>query len=80
MNHAERLLSVNPKQQKTLRELAKLYRHLQLCKKRISRINRLRQIPLLDEEKLGSCLEQASLEVYKVSCDLLRMPWKGKED
>ncbi len=80
MNYAERLLSVNPRQQKTLRELAKLYRHLQLCKKRISRINLLRQIPLVDAEKLDSCLEQASFEVYKVSCDLLHVPWRGKED
>lgn len=74
MNESERLLAVNLKQQKTLRELAQMHRYLQLCKKRLLRAKRWQQIPFSYEKSLHEHLEQATAVVYQTSCALLGMP------
>ena len=75
MNALERLLSTDPNRQKSLRELARIHRSLQLCKKRLQRAENYQPILSVHKVALYECLEKASAEVYQISCD-----WLGISD
>ncbi|MBR4682981.1 MAG: hypothetical protein IKP06_06765 [Elusimicrobiaceae bacterium] len=79
MNDKERLLSVDPKRHKTLRELAYIHRYIELCKKRLYRTRNWELISLADEEGLYNRLERVTAEVYRISCNLLGMPSARKK-
>jgi len=69
------LTKVNEPQQKALRELAKIYRQLQVSKARLARIHGLQQLSLETEMSLHNALEHLCGEIHKASCQLLGITW-----
>ena len=78
MKH-QSLLKVDEQKQKALRELAKIYQHLQVSQQRLVRVHRFHQISLETEMSLREALDRASYEIHKMSCQLLGISWQQKD-
>ena len=70
------LAKVDEPQQKALRELAKIYRQVQVGKARLARLHYLKQLPLETEMSLHHSLDNVSYEIHKASCQLLGITWE----